>query len=330
MSAVRLSFAILWVVASVILPRYAQATGNSCSVSGATAASIGDYNPFTGSSFNQVQVNLNLTRYVASGGKKTQQANFYLAQASGSPAGLTILYQNFNVLYTLPATHSLALSNPPSGTVFADFGGNGQPDTIQIPFVVTIPPGLDLSSGKPMSFDLVYICSGTGGLLSTLTPTTLANAITLQINVLSALQASYAGPPLDFGEVGGISDAQAAAHSETGAIRIASSGPFTVAMTSANSYRMTFAGGDLGNSAETIKYAVRLLGQTKERTNATFATVACKRAGIASENLSIAATLREGGETKTPAPNYYDSLTVTLTPLFTPYGGATVDCANMQ
>ena len=39
-------------------------------------------------------------------------------------------------------------------------------------------------------------------------------------------------------------------------------------------------------------------------------------------------TLREGGLTKVPAPNYLDTLTVTVTPLAVPYAGSTVSCAS--
>jgi hypothetical protein len=42
--------------------------------------------------------------------------------------------------------------------------------------------------------DIVYVCRGNGGLSDVSAPTTLAQATTININVQSALQASYAGP----------------------------------------------------------------------------------------------------------------------------------------
>lgn len=303
----------------------AHAIGNACSVSGATTVSIGNYNPFTGSSFNQVQVALNLTRYV-SGRDETQDVDFYIAQPAGSPAGYAIRHDNSSVLYTRPATHSLSVKSPPAGTVSYSFGGNGHPDTVSIPLVVTIPAGVDLNAGDPIVFDIVYVCTGSGAMKDVTSPTTLANAITIKINVLSALQASYAGPALDFGEVGALSDLEAFSHSVTGMVRVASSGPYTVTMTSANTYRMTYPGGNLGTSAQSIKYGTHFLGQTNDGTTGAFSIVACKRSGTGGQNLPLTVTLREGGLAKTPAPDYRDTLTVTITPLATPYNGVSWTC----
>jgi spore coat protein U-like protein len=305
----------------------ARAVGNACSVSGATTASIGNYNPFTGSSFNQVQVTLNLTRY-RSGFGYTRRVNFYFVQPAGSPA-YALRYQNSSVLYTLPATHSLSLFFPPSGTVFYDFGFSFSPNTVSIPLVVTIPAGVDLNAGDPIVFDIRYICEGASGLQSIGTPTTLAAAVTIRINVLSALQASYVGPALNFGEVGAVTDAVAPTHTVAGAIRVASSGPYLVQMTSTNSYRMTYPGGNLSLDAQTIRYAAQFLGQTKDRAAPAFATVACTRAGISGQQLPLTVALREGGLTKVPSPDYADTLTVTITPLAVPYAGSTVNCPTL-
>jgi spore coat protein U-like protein len=255
--------------------------------------------------------------------------DFYFVQPAGSPAGYEIRYSNSNVLYTLPATHSLSVTSPPSGTVFFDFGGNGQPNTVSIPLVVTIPPGLDLSAGDPIAFDIVYICNGRGALRDVTARTTLADAITIKINVLSAVQASYAGPALDFGEVGSLTDIASFTHSVTGMVRVASSGPYTVTMASANAYRMTFPGGSLVTSVQNIKYGSHFLGQNNDAANATFNETACKRAGTGGENLPLIVTLREGGVAKTPAPDYRDTLTVTITPLVVPYGGLSWSCPTL-
>lgn len=309
-------------------PCLALAVGNNCSVSGTTTASIGNYDPFTGSSYAQAPVYLTLTRYLK-GSAKTQQVDFYISQPSGSP-GYAITYQGANVLYTQPSAPLLSLGSAPSGTVGYNFGGGGQPDTVTIPLNVTIPAGINLVAGAPITFNVVYICNGTGGLGNVTTPTTLANAITVQITVVSALQASYAGPALAFGEIGGLSDSQARAQSVGGAIRVASTGPFTVALSSANGFRMAYSGGSLSASAQTIRYSTRLLGQTADNAAQTFSTTVCSSVGTGGQNLPITVNLEEGGMSKMPSPNYQDTLTVTITPLAIPYGGGTLACQNLQ
>lgn len=308
----------------------AHATGNACSLSGATATSIGNYNPFTGPQFDQVSVNLNLTRYVGGGGHKTSDVDFYLVQPTGSPAGVDIRYQGSSVLYTLPATHPLRVPNGPAGTVYYDFGGNAKPDTVPFTFAISLPTGLDLGAGQPIKFDIVYICRGTGGLQDVQTPTSLPQAITLNINVQSALQASYAGPVFNFGEIGVVTDTQATSHIINGAIRVASSGPYAVSIASTNGYRMTYPGGQATTTTQSVGYSVRLLGQTHMRTQPLPNPVACIRAGTGGALLPITATLQEGGVSKTPAPNYRDTITITVTPLAVPYGGGPLDCGSLQ
>lgn len=324
---VRLGRALLSLLAWIAITPAANAAG-PCGIAGTSTASIGNYNPFTGSGINQVTVTMNLTRF-RSGNGYTQHVDFYFVQASGSPAyGIT--HSGWNVLYTLPAVHTLSVPFPPSsGTVFLDFGGYFSPDTQTNQFVVSIPGGLDLNAGDPLVFDIRYVCDGANGVTNVRSPATLADAMTIRINVLSALQASYAGPALDFGEIGGVTDLQAGTHSVTGAIRVASSGPYTVRLSSANTYRMTFAGGNIADAAQSIKYSTRFLGQTKSNASPTFTTVACQRAGIGGQNLPIAVTLQEGGTTKMSSPSYRDTLTVTVTPLAMPYGGATANCPGL-
>lgn len=318
---------MFWLLIGIASIPSGQASAAACGVSGATSVSIGNYNPFTGTGFNQVQVTLNLTRF-RSGGGYTRRVNFYFVQPAGSPA-YAVRYFGSNVLYTLPASRSLSLWFPQFGTVFYDFGGSGLSNTVAIPLVVTIPGSLDLTAGNPIVFDIRYICDGSGGMTNVSSPATLTAAMTIKINVLSALQASYAGPALDFGEIGAITDAQAPTRSVAGNVRVASSGPFTVRLSSANSYRMTYPGGDLGTSTQRIRYSTRFLGQTRTYAAPTFSTVACKRTGISGQNLPITVTLQDGGTTRAPAPDYLDTLTVTVTPLAAPYGGSTLNCPGL-
>ena len=234
-----------------------------------------------------------------------------------------------NVLYTLPASQFLSLDFYVYGTVYYDFGNQNAPDTVSIPLVVTIPGNLNLVAGDPIVFDIRYICRGQSRLESVYFPATLTDAMTVRINVLSALQASYAGPALDFGEVGAVTDSQAPTHSIAGNVRVASSGPFTVTMNSANAYRMTYPGGNIATTAETLRYSARFLGQTKSSATPNFSTVYCNRAGTGGQILPISVTLLEGGTTRVPSPNYLDTLTVTVAPLAVPYGGATMNCPGL-
>jgi spore coat protein U-like protein len=214
---------------------------------------------------------------------------------------------------------------PVDGTVFHYFGAGSAPDTVALPFVVTIPPGLDLEAGEPIVFDIVYVCLGSG-LNSVFTPTTLSQAVTININVLSALQASYVGPSLDFGEIGAVTNAQASSLSVNGAIRVASTGPYSVTMSSANNYRMIYPGGDPANTSQSIRYSVRLLGQTRDSVRPNFNATTCRRAGVAGENLALSATLQEGGQGKAPSPSYRDTVTITVTPLAVPSNGSSATC----
>jgi spore coat protein U-like protein len=152
----------------------------------------------------------------------------------------------------------------------------------------------------------------------------------IRIDVQSAVQASYAGPPFDFGEVGDLTDAQAQSFSIVGMVRVASTGPYSVALSSANAYRMTYPGGSPAISTQSLRYSVRLLGQTRDSTWPIFSTIACARAGSAGQNLPISVTLREGGEDKSPAPDYQDTLTITVTPLALPYGGIAWPCTLLR
>lgn len=293
------------------------AAAQTCGLTGASSASLGNYDPFNPVAISNANVVLNLTRYInpAKTSEKTQQVNFYFTKPAGSPA-YQIMYNGQNVLYAAPTytgAPTLVANSPPPGSVGVNFMGASQPDMLSFPFVVTIPPGVDLSAGDPIRFDIRYVCKGTGGLDNVDTPQIIANAITLNVNVLSALQASYVGSALDFGEIGDKDTPTVLATPliRDGAIRVASSGPYTVAMTSQNNFRLTAPG------ASTIDYEAKFLGQTRNNASPSFTTRTCVRAGISGQNLPISATLKEGGQTKIPAPNYADLLTVTVTPLAT-------------
>src|SRR3546814_4180203 len=88
----------------------------------------------------------------------------------------------------------------------------------------------------------------------------LAQALTVRINVASALQASWAGPALNFGEIGDLDNVAASQRSVEGAVRVASSGPYKVRVSSANGYRMTYAGGSPDNPQQRLHYSASFLG----------------------------------------------------------------------
>ncbi len=324
-------------LAAAITPVAWAQNATQCGISGQAVASQAIvYDPFGSAGLQNVIIPLNLTRATGGGGKKTQEAYFILVQPPGSPVvqvqatipgGSTynnILYTTGSVPGGIPV-----ISNVTPGQLAYNFGGAAQPDTVQVNLQVSVPPNTDLSAGLPITFDIIYVCKGTGGLADVLTPATLPQAVTINVNVLSALQASYVGTPtLDFGEVGAVNNTQvlaaAATYTKSGNIRVASSGPYVVSMTSANNYRLSF-NGTAGAivPAQSLAYAATFAQNT--RTGVSGGALAgqvpitrtCARAGVGGLLLPLSVTLKEGGlgpVTKTAAPNYSDTLTITISP----------------
>lgn len=306
------------------------AAAQSCSLSGLSQPLAISYDPFNPAPVGNLNATITFTRPSQQGGAKTQAARFYLVQPAGQPA-YQILYNGVNVLFSAPYTTAPTLSNTGSisptaaGTAIQIWGTASDPDTVTVPLTITIPPGADLTAGEPLRFDVRYVCKGTGGLSDVNSPQILPNAITVQITVLSALQASYAGPAMDFGEIGNITTATVAGapatYTRSGQIRVASSGPYSVAMNSANTYRLQAGGPD------SINYQTTFLGQTVSNAVPSFTTRTCVRAGVAGVNLPISTRLLEGGQSKAPAPVYSDTISVTVTPLAT--AGSTSNCPTL-
>lgn len=296
----------------------------TCGVSGqALASPTITYDPFSPTGLTQVTIPLILTRF-GTGAAKTQTVNFVLIKPIGAP-DYQILYNGSSVLYTEGNTMGHPTINSQSaGEIYYNFGGASQPDQ-STPFnlVVTVPANVDLSAGLPIDFDIIYVCNGTGGMEDVVTPSKLSSAIHINVNVLSALQASYAGPALDFGEVGDKTDADVATTpiQRTGYVRVASSGPYSIEVTSQNGYRMTFPGGNPANPSQSLGYSATMVGQTRNPGNTTPISRVCTRAGLAGTPpsqgilLPLDVLLLEGGQTRTPAPNYQDILTITVAPL---------------
>lgn len=301
------------------------AAAQSCSLSGiGSGTGTINYDPFNPQPIANISTNITFTRPAQQGGAKTQSARFYFIQPAGQPA-YQILFNGVNVLYSAPFTNAPTLSNTGSisptsaGTAIQVWGTASDPNTFIIPLVITVPPGLDLPASQQIRFDVRYVCKGTGGLSDVNSPLELSGAITFNINVLSALQASYAGPAMDFGEVGTTTTTTVLGapltYTKNGNIRVASSGPYSVAMTSTNIYQLLAGGTGSTGSTGSLRYETKFLGQTLNPENPSFTTQNCNRATRAGHNLPISTRLLEGGQGKAPSPTYSDTLNVTITPL---------------
>lgn len=297
----------------------------------------GVFDPFSPVPVTFGSVTLTFTRAINStGGGKTQNMAFYMQQPAGSPSGDQVVWPDTgqNILFTAGGPHPTINFPPtaaqPSGVALVNWGGAAQPDTITKTVSVTLDPGFNPAASETINFDLIFVCKGTGGFTDVSTPQTLVGVIQISIQVLSGLQASYAGPALDFGEIGQVSNAQASGHSVAGQFQVKSSGAFTVALSSGNHFLMTFPSGpSTSPNSGTVQYELGFGGQTMSFASQTFTTLSCHRVGVtAPVFLPVAAKLIEGGQGKTPAPNYQDMLSVTFTPLVDTATGS-VNCQSL-
>ncbi|WP_374405190.1 hypothetical protein [Pelagerythrobacter sp.] len=313
-----------------------------CGVTGtATAPASITYDPFSPGGLSEVTIPLVLRRNRGLVLGLTDEVSAIIVAPTGSPA-IDVTYRGYRVIYPEGATagRPRALDSRDNGAGAAgeirfDFGGILSSDlSTPLNLRVTVPPGTDLSSGEPIVLDLMYICSGVLGLLGQPVPVREPGAIRINVNTVSALQAYYAGSPLDFGEIGDATTSAVLAApdryttSAVNSLRVRSSGPFEVRMRSQNNFRLTYPGGNLSDSAQTIRYSARFLGQ-EVTSNTSFGTRTCARAGMDGRagTLPLRATLKEGGSAKTPAPNYGDVISITFTPIVT--ASAPTNCAAL-
>ena len=303
-----------------------------CGVTGsATAPTTITYDPFSAAGLSEVTIPLVLRRNRGLVLGRTNEVSLVLVAPSGTPP-LDITYRGFRVLYAEGATAGRPRSLDSrdngagaAGEIRYNFGNLFSSDvSAPLNLRVTVPPGSDLSAGEPIILDILYICSGELGIGSVTTPMRDTASVRINVNTVSALQAFYAGSALDFGEVGDLTTAAVLAAPDryttpsANSLRVRSSGPFEVRMRSQNDFRLTYPGGNLADPAQAIRYSARFLGQ-EITSNASFGTRTCARAGItgAAGTLPLRATLKEGGATKTPAPNYGDTISITFTPVVT-------------
>jgi hypothetical protein len=300
---------------------------STCGVQTTTVTATIFYDPFSANSVTNVSAQIPITRFAATSNPtesaKTQQVDFYFTQPTGSPA-FQIKSSGVNTLYTQGSpgigggAPTLDANSPPSGTIGLNFLGASQPDTINVPVTISLPAHLDLTNGMTVTFGLVYECKGTGGFPDVNSPTYLANAVTTPVSVLSALQAFYAGPAMDFGNIQGATalnfNTFKAPVSGVAIINVRSSGPYTVDLTSENQYELKW--GASSAAADTVKYQLHFLGRDLSNGSSSFATIQCVRAGISSlVQLPLRATLAEAAQGKTAANTYLDVLTVVVTPV---------------
>lgn len=306
---------------------------------GAAGATI-KYDPFGANGLQQVDVPLVLTRN-ADGGAKTQRVFFVMTMPNDAPAyEMTVFALGSNkgtslgkVLYR---ESELATSARPqsdinlSDQIYYNFGGAGvtTPDTVTFDLRITVPPGADLRAGLPITFGVSYVCDGTGGMDSVGTPLHLPTAVSINVNVMSALRAFYAGTTLDFGEVGQVPNpigTNVVTTSPLNHFGVLSSGAYSVALKSDKGFTLTNGGTGTANS---IAYQLNVLGRqlTSSTPNATTQAllVNCRPSGLQTgENIYVQGKLLQGGAGKNPSPNYTDTLTVTFTPLIDANAGTT-------
>jgi hypothetical protein len=317
-----------------------QAQAATCGITGSATATAATYDPFNPAGLAATQVTLQLQRVNGAGGEKTNIVNFYLKSNSTQADGTSIIptsvvvegntagigYDIFYDYNQVPPVVAPTSVNPSAVNKFFKIeftGNNAASDYATVNFTVALPANLDLNASTTLPFDAVFACSTTGGGSPTQQTGQITNAVSFPITVLSALQATYAGTALNFGEIGDVTTTQvtnAPLTYVTGAnnyVRVQSSGPYQVQLTSQNSYVLTPGGSGTADPLQRIQYRVKFLGQTRSPSNASVVQMVCPRAGVGNaveDHLFVQAQLAEGGNGKTTAANYLDTLTVTIAP----------------
>lgn len=318
----------------------------TCGITGSATAQPATYDPFNPQPFASTTITLSMLRIDPPGanGGKTAIVNFYLkahdttadgtqiiptaVAVQGNYAGLGLnIFYNFNA--AAPVLQPTDSTNPTAGNRFMKIeftGNNAASNPATVTFTVNLPANLNLNTSTNLPFDAIYSCTTTGGGGPTDQTGQITNAVTFPITVLSALQASFVGTALDFGEIGAITDAQAPT-ANTGTnnyVRVQSSGVYTVELRSQNAFRLKHPTGSLANASERVDYKLKAFGSFYDNTstptlNGVAFTKTCTRAGIGAANedrIYLQGTLEQGGAGKTPSlgGNYSDTLTVTITP----------------
>jgi len=327
------------IAATALLPSTAEAQVRQCLVTAQSAPALVTYDPFNPSALSINSLAITFTRANGPGGAKPSTIDMYIQAQTSAANGTTLIPVsvvgagsatglNQNIFYNNPGTVpniTVPLPGSPiAGVLRWDYSGNNPAsDVFTVTFNVSLPANLNLDSSSVINFDIHYGCNGTGGGPPFSELSVAPNAFTLQVHVKSGLQASFVGPALAFGEVGDKTDADVTTTPiiRNGNVRVASSGPYTVDMTSQNGYRMTYAGGNPATELQNLRYETTFLGQVRNPSNTTTITRTCTRAGLGAPPLSggvllpVSVRLLEGGVDEVPSALYQDNLIVTLTPL---------------
>jgi hypothetical protein len=341
MRATTVRHCLAGLAAAAALAWGAAASAATCGIIGSATASGGTYDPFSPTGFPTATVALRLQRINGAGGQKTDIVNFYLKSNSTAADGTSIIPSSvvvdgnvtglgLDIFYDFnqtPPNYAPTSVNPSSANQYLKIeftGNNAASDFATVNFQVTLPANLDLNASTTLPFDAVFACSTTGGGGPTQQTGSITTAVTFPITVLSALQATYGGAPLDFGEIGDKTTAQVTASpatyvtAPTNYVRVQSSGPYEIALTSANNYYMTPGGAaTTADPLQRVGYKLKFLGATRLPSNTAAISTICPRAGVgtaAEDHLNIQGQLAEGGAGKVVSANYRDTLTVTITP----------------
>jgi len=332
------------ITGAALLSSPAQAQTRRCLVTAASTPAVADYDPFNPTALQVNNVAITFTRSNGPGGAKPSTIDMFIQASTPAANGTQLipvtvvgagsatgLNQNifFNTPGAVPNITTPLAATPPAGVLRWTYSGNNAAsDVFTVTFNVVLPANLNLEASQSLVFNIEYGCDGTGGGPPFSERAQAPNAFTLNINVLSALQASFVGPALDFGEVGQLTDADPDPVRNAN-VRVASSGPYSVSLTSQNQYRMTYSGGTATTENQNLRYALTFLGQTRNPGDNTAITKTCVRAGLGNPPLSggvllpMSATLLEGGIDETPSSSYLDVLTVTVSPLVATASGST-------
>lgn len=327
----------------------ASAQSATCGITGSASVSNARFDPFNPAGLGTVSVPLTLRRVNGNGGQKTSTVNLYFRGQSTTTDGISIVPASVVVDGNVTGTglnifHDFAQAAPilaptsqsPSGSnrfLKIDFtGNNAASDFVTINLNISLPASFALNASTTLPFDIAYACSTTGGGAPTQQSGSISNALSFPVMVLSALQASYVGTALDFGDVGQVAAGQTSGPTSiNNHVRVRSSGPYSLMLSSQNGFRLTIAGGNPADPRQTLGYSARFAGQTSSASSPLFSTVTCQRAGVPAgeaDILPLQATLLEGGQGKMAAPLYSDILTITVTPLVAT-APAQLDCPGL-
>lgn len=322
-----------------------------CQVSAVSATPSVRYDPFAPSDLQVNDLEVTFTRTNGGGGAKPSTIDMYIRSTDARADGMRIVPLsvvgagtteglNQNIFYNFAGPFpniSVPLTNTPvPGVLRWNYTGNDvASDTFRILFRIEFPRNLDLSAGGSLPFDIEYGCNGTGGGKPFSERNVAPNAFTLRVEVLSAMQAGYAGTALDFGEIGTFTTASLATAPRRTAtsnyIRVQSSGPYEIALTSDGGYKMTPSGAPTTNALQQVPYSLKFLGETRSRSTTNPISFVCARAGVGpavEDRLYLQAQLDEGGVGKVVSPDYRDTLTVTITPRAAATAITGGECAN--